>query len=189
MALWGTHRVSLAAVFQAGCGRAMAQLELLWAAVGLMLLGVAVSLCIRCQLSGKATPVHFGVLPTAPAWAGEGGHAGHSLFFWGVPSGRLWSCSAMCWLGELCHGGDNPSSLGWGGVSAGGQRAAGGEGPPNMQHPFPGLGAMPRVADPSPWAPWWVALGHPAQGDHIQMHKSCRGSGAEQARKDMLGVY
>ncbi|XP_035756552.1 linker for activation of T-cells family member 2 isoform X1 [Egretta garzetta] len=31
----------------------MAQLELLWAAVGLMLLGVAVSLCIRCQLSAN----------------------------------------------------------------------------------------------------------------------------------------
>ncbi|XP_054143477.1 linker for activation of T-cells family member 2 [Melozone crissalis] len=42
---------SLGHVFQAGFGMAMLQLEL-WAAVALMLLGVAVSLCIRCQHSG-----------------------------------------------------------------------------------------------------------------------------------------
>lgn len=35
---------------KAGCGWAMAQPELLWAAAGLMLLGVAVSACVRCQL-------------------------------------------------------------------------------------------------------------------------------------------
>ncbi|CAM9707175.1 unnamed protein product [Bubo scandiacus] len=35
----------------AGCGRAMAQLELLWAAAALMLFGAAVSLCVKCQLS------------------------------------------------------------------------------------------------------------------------------------------
>ena len=34
----------------------MAQPELLWAAAGLMLLGVAVSACVRCQLYGKALP-------------------------------------------------------------------------------------------------------------------------------------
>lgn len=44
----------------------MAQLELLWAAAALMLLGATVSLCIKCQLSGKVPPVCFGVLPTAP---------------------------------------------------------------------------------------------------------------------------
>ncbi|NXQ91298.1 NTAL protein, partial [Nyctibius grandis] len=42
----------LATVFQAGCGRAMAQLELLWVAAVLMVLGAAVSLCVKCQLSG-----------------------------------------------------------------------------------------------------------------------------------------
>ncbi|XP_064022555.1 linker for activation of T-cells family member 2 isoform X2 [Pogoniulus pusillus] len=35
---------------QAGCGQAMAQMELLWAAVLLMLLGAAISLCVKCQL-------------------------------------------------------------------------------------------------------------------------------------------
>ncbi|XP_056194623.1 linker for activation of T-cells family member 2 [Falco biarmicus] len=35
---------------RAGCSQAMAQLELLWAAA-LMLLGAAVSLCVKCQLS------------------------------------------------------------------------------------------------------------------------------------------
>ncbi|XP_015736044.1 linker for activation of T-cells family member 2 isoform X2 [Coturnix japonica] len=35
---------------KAGCGWAMAQPELLWAAAALMLLGVAVSACVRCQL-------------------------------------------------------------------------------------------------------------------------------------------
>ncbi|XP_021271756.1 linker for activation of T-cells family member 2 isoform X2 [Numida meleagris] len=35
---------------KAGRGRAMAQPELLWAAAALMLLGVAVSACVRCQL-------------------------------------------------------------------------------------------------------------------------------------------
>lgn len=34
----------------------MAQPELLWAAAALMLLGVAVSACVRCQLYGKALP-------------------------------------------------------------------------------------------------------------------------------------
>ncbi|NXS26163.1 NTAL protein, partial [Pomatostomus ruficeps] len=37
-------------VFQAECGQAMVQPEL-WAAAGLMLLGAALSLCIKCQLS------------------------------------------------------------------------------------------------------------------------------------------
>lgn len=44
----------------------------LWAAAALMLLGAAVSLCIRCQLSGE-----FGVLPAVPAalssWNGPPG--------------------------------------------------------------------------------------------------------------------
>lgn len=49
-------------VFQAGVGRAMLQPELC-AAAALMLLGAAVSLCIRCQRSGKsrrlpALPIH-----------------------------------------------------------------------------------------------------------------------------------
>ncbi|XP_046785935.1 linker for activation of T-cells family member 2 isoform X1 [Gallus gallus] len=47
---WGEVTALLTAVFQAGCGWAMAQPELLWAAAGLMLLGVAVSACVRCQL-------------------------------------------------------------------------------------------------------------------------------------------
>ncbi|XP_035415072.1 linker for activation of T-cells family member 2 isoform X1 [Cygnus atratus] len=37
---------------QAGHRGAMAQLELLWVAAALMLLGAAVSACVRCQLSG-----------------------------------------------------------------------------------------------------------------------------------------
>ncbi|NXK38248.1 NTAL protein, partial [Piprites chloris] len=41
----------LPAVFQAGRGRAMVQPELLGAAAVLMLLGAAVSLCVKCQLS------------------------------------------------------------------------------------------------------------------------------------------
>uniref|UniRef100_A0A8D0FSA1 Linker for activation of T-cells family member 2 n=1 Tax=Strix occidentalis caurina TaxID=311401 RepID=A0A8D0FSA1_STROC len=45
----------------------MAQLELLWAAAVLMFFGAAVSLCVKCQLSGKALPTSFGVLPVAPA--------------------------------------------------------------------------------------------------------------------------
>ena len=53
---WGEVTALLTAVFQAGCGWAMAQPELLWAAAGLMLLGVAVSACVRCQLYGKALP-------------------------------------------------------------------------------------------------------------------------------------
>ncbi|NWI87749.1 NTAL protein, partial [Pitta sordida] len=41
----------LTPVFQAGRGQAMVQPELLGAAAGLMLLGAAVSLCVKCQLS------------------------------------------------------------------------------------------------------------------------------------------
>lgn len=70
--------VPFAALFQAGCGRAMAQLELLWAAAALMLLGATVSLCLKCQVSGKVLPVGFGVLPAAPGWAG-GGRGGQTL--------------------------------------------------------------------------------------------------------------
>lgn len=74
--------VPFAALFQAGCGRAMVQLELLWVAAALMLLGATVSLCLKCQLSGKVLPVCFGVLPATPGWAEGGG---------GVRVGRAFS--------------------------------------------------------------------------------------------------
>lgn len=53
---YGGSRVALGAVLQAGHRGVMAQLELLWAAAALMLLGAAVSACVRCQLSGKVLP-------------------------------------------------------------------------------------------------------------------------------------
>lgn len=43
-------------MLQAGHRGAMAQLELLWVAAALMLLGAAVSACVKCQLSGKVLP-------------------------------------------------------------------------------------------------------------------------------------
>uniref|UniRef100_A0A803YCC8 Linker for activation of T cells family member 2 n=1 Tax=Meleagris gallopavo TaxID=9103 RepID=A0A803YCC8_MELGA len=47
---WVEMTAVFTTVFQAACGQAMAQPELLWAAAALMLLGVAVSACVRCQL-------------------------------------------------------------------------------------------------------------------------------------------
>lgn len=97
--------VPFAALFQAGCGRAMVQLELLWVAAALMLLGATVSLCLKCQLSGKVLPVCFEVLPATPGWAGGGGGSGWAEPFllggpppWWVALGqilqRLWGRQA-----------------------------------------------------------------------------------------------
>lgn len=109
VALWRAHGVPLAAVFQAGCGRAMVQLELLWAAVGLMLLGVAISLCVRCQLSGKATPAHFGVLPAALAWAG-GVTPGTAFSFGGSPPGGCGPTQPRAGLGSFAMAGIIPAA-------------------------------------------------------------------------------
>lgn len=132
-------------VFQAGFGWAMVQPEL-WAAAALMLLGAAVSLCLKCQLSGKFCPRAPGSCP--PPWLG------FPLGMSPLPVG-IWFCSAM---DQLCPCGDAPRAGAGKGLC---QRAAG-EAAPEVQHPFPGVGATLRAADPSPCSSWWVPLGlHP----------------------------
>lgn len=79
----------------------MVQMELLWAAIALMVLGAAISLCAKCQRSGKVLTMCFGccLWPRAP------------LCSWDVLSGGGWLCSAMCQLKELCPRRDAVGSL------------------------------------------------------------------------------
>lgn len=77
---YGGSWVALGAVLQAGHRGAMAQLELLWAAAVLMLLGAAVSACVRCQLSGKVLPWARG----PRGWPGGCFHSGVSPQHGGV---------------------------------------------------------------------------------------------------------
>lgn len=188
MALWGgegfpsgaapwAHGTPLGAVFQAGCDRAMVQLELLWAGAALMLLGAAVSLCVKCHLSGKVLPV----APPRAVTLGRPFPLGMSPpggFGPAEPRGALPSqgCSQRVEVGK---------------VSAGGQGAAdgGGKDPPTLQHPFPGAGAALWAADPSPWALWWVALGHSSREEHLCMHKSLGRAGTEGEPGGYIDMY
>lgn len=102
-------------MFQAGRSQAMGQLELLWAAAALMLLGAIVSLCVKCQLSGK-------VLPPSLGW---GVMLGRPLPLGMSPLGGLVLLSHALVLGVSSSWGCS-QQLQWGRGSAGGQGAAGG---------------------------------------------------------------
>jgi len=166
----------------------MAQLELLWVAAALMLLGAAVSLCVKCQLSGKALPARFGVLPRPRS--GLGGSHQPDPFLSGCPLrvGSVLLSHASAWEDWPSWGCSGRVSLRIAGEGAllEAREKLGEKDPPTWQHPLPGVGATPWAADPSPWALWWVALGHPMQEEHLWMHGSCRGSGADRQEEGRL---
>lgn len=71
----------------------MVQLELLWVAAALMLLGATVSLCVKCQHSGKVTESSRALRgPARDRGLGWRGHAGRTLSPWDVSSGWAWFC-------------------------------------------------------------------------------------------------
>lgn len=159
-------------MFQAGRSQAMGQLELLWAAAALMLLGAIVSLCVKCQLSGK-------VLPPSLGW---GVMLGRPLPLGMSPLGGLVLLSHALVLGVSSSWGCS-QQLQWGRGSAGGQGAAGGwDGPPDPAHPFPGVDATPWAAEPPPWALWST----PHCPDAKLWVGSGRRAGERQARKERL---
>lgn len=89
----------------------MVQLELLWVAAALMLLGATVSLCVKCQHSGKVIESsHVLRSPARDAGVGWRGHATQTLSSWDVSSGWVWFCSAECQLQELCPRGGAASA-------------------------------------------------------------------------------
>lgn len=120
-------------VFQAGFGWAMVQPEL-WAAAALMLLGAAVSLCLKCQLSGKFCPRAPGSCP--PPWLG---------FLLGMSTLPVWICFCSAMV-QLCPCGDAPRAGAGKGLC---QRAAG-EAALELQHPFPGVGCNAAGCRPLP---------------------------------------
>lgn len=157
-------------VFQAGFGWAMVQPEL-WAAAALMLLGAAVSLCLKCQLSGKFYPRAPGSCP--PPWLGFPlGMSPPPQC--GFGSAQPWSSFALVgMLPELERG-------------RGSARERQGKQHPNCS--TPSLGWVQRCGlQTPPRAHRGGCLWDSTREDQLQLHKSCRGSGTEgQAWKGSL---
>lgn len=88
----------------------MVQLELLWVAAALMLLGATVSLCVKCQHSGKVTEssVRFGVLPVTVVWAGGVTLAGPFPLGMSPPGGFGSAQPSASSTHELCPCGGAP---------------------------------------------------------------------------------